>query len=257
MRILIVLTYYRPHISGLTIYAERLASAFSNNGHEVTVLTSRYDRQLPSEEICNGIRIVRAPVIFRLSKGVVMPTFGLIAQKLIKQNDVVQIHLPQLESSLISLMGRILRKPTVITYHCDLIMPPGFLNFLANQAVHLMNHLAAIFTNRIVTYTRDYAEHSNFLVHYLNKVETILPPVELPIISDLNQETFKKYHNPVLQKPVIGMAARFATEKGVEILLEALAEVILIFPTALVQFAGPYQDIIGEEKYFKDRKSVV
>jgi len=38
MKILIVLTYYRPHISGLTIYAERLAKAFAVRGHEVTVL---------------------------------------------------------------------------------------------------------------------------------------------------------------------------------------------------------------------------
>ena len=29
MKILAVLTYYRPHTSGLTIYAERLAEAFA------------------------------------------------------------------------------------------------------------------------------------------------------------------------------------------------------------------------------------
>ncbi|EKD89501.1 MAG: glycosyl transferase group 1, partial [uncultured bacterium] len=79
MKILIVLTYYRPHISGLTIYAERLAKAFAVRGHEVTVLTSRFKKELPSEEIVSGVRIVRAPVLFRLSKGVIMPTFGFIA----------------------------------------------------------------------------------------------------------------------------------------------------------------------------------
>ena len=42
MRILSVLTYYRPHTSGLTIYAERLAKALVKRGHQVTVLTSRY-----------------------------------------------------------------------------------------------------------------------------------------------------------------------------------------------------------------------
>ena len=42
MKLLIVLTYYRPHISGLTIYAERLAKAMVKRGHQVTVLTSRY-----------------------------------------------------------------------------------------------------------------------------------------------------------------------------------------------------------------------
>ncbi len=49
MRILFILTYYRPHVSGLTIYVERLAKALGERGHEVTVLTSRYDRGLPRE----------------------------------------------------------------------------------------------------------------------------------------------------------------------------------------------------------------
>ena len=49
MKILIVLTYYRPHISGLTIYAERLAHALVKRGHQVTVLTSRFDPALPLE----------------------------------------------------------------------------------------------------------------------------------------------------------------------------------------------------------------
>jgi hypothetical protein len=43
MKILTVLTYYRPHTSGLTIYAERLARAFVKRGHQVTVMTTQYD----------------------------------------------------------------------------------------------------------------------------------------------------------------------------------------------------------------------
>ena len=34
MKILTVLTYYRPHTSGLTIYAERLAEAFAERLHQ-------------------------------------------------------------------------------------------------------------------------------------------------------------------------------------------------------------------------------
>ena len=54
MKILIVLTYYRPHISGLTIYAERLAKAFARRGHQVTILTSQFKKELPSEEVVEG-----------------------------------------------------------------------------------------------------------------------------------------------------------------------------------------------------------
>ena len=76
MKILIVLTYYRPHISGLTIYAERIAKAFARRGHQVTVLTSRFEKNLAADELDEDVRIIRAPVLMRLSKGVIMPTFG-------------------------------------------------------------------------------------------------------------------------------------------------------------------------------------
>lgn len=249
MRILVVLTYYRPHTSGLTIYAERLAKAWVKRGHQVTVLTSQFQSGLPLEEVTDGVRIVRAPVLFRLSKGVIMPTFGRIASRLVREHDVVQLHLPQFDAAGVALRGRLWKKPTVITYHCDLLMPSGPLAWLANQAVHLMNNLAGIFTHRIVTYTRDYAENSAYLRRFMKKLQVISPPVELPKAAPEAVAAFGQEHNPEKHHPVIGMAARFATEKGVEILLDALPRVLEVFPDAQVHFAGPYQNIIGEEAY--------
>ena len=153
MRILIVLTYYRPHTSGLTIYAERLAKAMVKRGHTVTVMTSRYEPTLAAEEMMDGVRIVRVPILARVSKGVLMPLFPFFATKLVLEHDVVQLHLPQFDAVWVAMMGRLFNKPTVITYHCDLLMPPGFMSWMANQGVRVMNHLAALFTHRIVTYT--------------------------------------------------------------------------------------------------------
>jgi glycosyltransferase involved in cell wall biosynthesis len=257
MRILSVLTYYRPHTSGLTIYAERLAKALVKRGHQVTVLTSRYLKEMPSEEMQDGVRIVRAPVLFRLSKGVVMPTFGFIANRLVFENDVIHLHLPQFDAAGIALRGRLLKKPTVITYHCDLLMPPGVMAWAANQGVHIMNSLAALFTHRIVYYTHDYAENSPFIRNHIQKLHVIPPPVELPIIPRDYILSFEKENNPNHQRPVIGIAARFATEKGIEVLLKAMPAVLKVFPNALVQFAGPYQNIIGEEKYFERLKPLI
>jgi glycosyltransferase involved in cell wall biosynthesis len=250
MKILIVLTYYRPHISGLSIYAERLAIAFASRGHEVTVLTSRFDKTLPLEETREGVKIVRVPVLFRLSKGVIMPTFGALANRLVHQTDVIQLHLPQFDAAGIALRGRLFNKPTIITYHCDLRLPPGIFNRIANLGVTMMNQLTARFTHKIVTYTQDYAEHSNYLKHFMNKIEVIPPPVVLPKIPREAIVSFSKTHNPANKHPVIGIAARFATEKGIEVLLKALPKIIKTFPDALVQFVGPYKNIIGEELYF-------
>ena len=54
---------------------KRLATALAQRGHQVTVLTSHYDQSLPAEEVIDGVRVVRAPVLLRISKGVIMPTF--------------------------------------------------------------------------------------------------------------------------------------------------------------------------------------
>ena len=251
MKILIVLTYYRPHISGLTIYAERLAKAFAARGHEVTVLTSQFKKELPLEEKQDGVRIVRVPVWFRLSKGVIMPSFGMIANRLVSQADVIQLHLPQFDAAGISFRGRLLKKPTVITYHCDLQLPPGLFNRFANLGVHFMNQLTALFTHRIVTYTRDYAENSAYLRRHLDKLKVIPPPVVLPKATSEEIKKFSMVNNPDGRHPVIGMAARFATEKGVEILLRALPEILKKFPQALVQFVGTYQNVLGEQDYFE------
>lgn len=251
MKLLIVLTYYRPHISGLTIYAERLAKALVQRGHRVTVLTSRYLPELAPEEVLDGVHIVRAPVAFRLSKGVIMPTFGWLANRLVAENDAVQLHLPQFDAAGVALRGRLLKKPTVITYHCDLLMPPGLMAQSANLAVKVMNNLAALATHRIVTYTRDYAENSSFLRRYMAKLRVIPPPVVLPEATPQQKVEFARRHNPQQRRPVIGMAARFATEKGVEVLLNAMPRILQAYPQAQVQFAGPYQGIIGEEEYFR------
>ena len=180
MKILTVLTYYRPHTSGLTIYAERLARAFVQRGHEVTVMTTQFDKSLPREETIDGVRVIRVPVAFRLSKGVIAPTFGLVATKLVWQHDVVQMHLPQFDAPGVALRGRLFNKPAVLTYHCDLHLPPGPFNRFVNLVVDFQNNMAGILSDHIVTYTQDYADHSPYLSRYASKLTPILPPVELP-----------------------------------------------------------------------------
>jgi glycosyltransferase involved in cell wall biosynthesis len=251
MKVLTVLTYYRPHTSGLTIYVERLATSLVKLGHEVTVLTSQYSPDLPREEVKDGVRIIRAPILFRISKGVIMPTFGILAWKLAFQHDVIHLHLPQFDAAGVALRGRILRKPTLITYHCDLQLPTGIFNRLVNFVVHRMNNLAGRLAHRIGAYTEDFASHSPFLSRYADKVEVILPPVQIPDTDQQKTAAFKADANPEGKSPVIGMATRFASEKGVEILLNALPEVLETYPDAMVLYAGQYLDVMGEQLYYQ------
>lgn len=249
MKILTVLTYYRPHTSGLTIYAERLARALAQRGHQVTVMTTQYDPSLPLEEHMDGVRVIRIPVAVRLSKGVIAPTFGWVATGLVREHDVVQLHLPQFDAPGVAIRGRVFGRPTVLTYHCDLLLPPGLFNRFVNLVVKWQNNMAGILSNQVVTYTQDYADHSSYLSRYRYKLRTILPPVELSAPEPGALQTFADKYQVSLRKPVIGMAARFAAEKGVEVLLEALPAILQNYPKAQVLFAGQYQAVMGEQAY--------
>ncbi len=250
MKIFIALTYYRPHVSGLTIYVERLAAALAGRGHSVTVLTSRYDPLLPAQELIEGVRVVRAPVALRVSKGVIMPGFGNIARALLREADVASIHLPQLDAAGLAFSAKyVTGTPVVLTYHCDLKLPSGPFNRLVDRVVYLANFAAATLADRIVAYTEDYATHSPLLRRFKAKWAVIRPPVVLPPTQPRADVEFARRWGLERDCPVIGFVARLAAEKGVEVLVEAMPRILAEFPRARVLFAGQHRDVLGEEAY--------
>jgi glycosyltransferase involved in cell wall biosynthesis len=249
MRILVALTYYRPHYSGLTIYTELAARALAERGHQVTILTSRFDPSLPPHEIRDGVEVIRPRVWFHLSKGVVMPSMLIWAWRLARQADIVHLHVPQLDAALIALVARLLKKPVVLTYHCDLRLPDGLVHKAANLASNLANRITAQAANVIVANTQENADVSPLLQHYLKKLNLIYPPVKITPITEVDQGAFRQKHDIQPGQRIIGMAARLAAEKGVEYLVEALPGVLERFPQARVLFVGPYTHVVGEAAY--------
>jgi len=248
MRILIALTYYRPHVSGLTVYGERLARGLAARGHQVTVLTSRFASSLPARELMDGVDVIRVPVLAKVSKGVVMPLFPLYAAALVRRHDVVNIHMPQFEAALLALLGRLCRRGVVITYQCDLQLPAGSFNRLVQASLVPLNNAAAKAAHAIVVMTDDYARHSAFLSRYAAKLRTIpalidSPPPDAGLAAQLAQGWGLNGHRR------IGFAARWAAEKGVEFLLRALPRVLETCPDARIVFTGAYKNTIGEEAY--------
>lgn len=257
MNILIALTYYRPHYSGLTIYAERLARALVKSNNKVTVLTSRYDPELKPNEMCDGVKVIRPRVAFHISKGVLMPSMLYWAWKLVQQADIVHLHLPQLDAAPIALIAKLLGKPVVLTYHCDLILPKSLIHSLANLVSNVANNISVSLADTVVTNTQDYAENSPFLQKYLHKIQAIYPPVELAPSSPTETERFKEKIGIQPEDRIIGMATRLATEKGVEYLAQALPIILERHPTARVLYVGQYENVWGEEEYFQHLAPII
>ncbi len=258
MKILIALTYYRPHISGLTLYNQRLAEGLVKRGHQVTVLTSRYSNKLPSSEVLNGVTIKRVPVSFRISKGVIMPSYPISAWRSIREQDCVVLNLPNtpLEALAVPIISRTLGKKVLSIFHCDVRLPGGLWNRIVEGIVWLSSFLALIFSTRVIGYTEDYATSIRLLRLFRKKMSFILPPIAIDHSSlKASSEGLTPYHQ--IGKPLIGFAGRIATEKGVEDLLSALLLVLERFPDCHILFAGDTENVIGERQYQRNLKPLL
>jgi glycosyltransferase involved in cell wall biosynthesis len=114
----------------------------------------------------------------------------------------------------------------------------------------MSNYVAGRLAQAAVAYTEDFAQHSRFLSLFLDKVHVIPPPVIMPSPSAPAVAAFRAQHD-LEGRPVVGMAARLATEKGVEVLAEAMLRLLAVFPRMKVLFAGQYEDVMGEEGYYR------
>ena len=85
---------------------------------------------------------------------------------------MVSIHLPQVEAALAAFLARLAGRKPLITYHCDLQMPPVWYGKIIDRLTFWDNLVAGKLADTIVAYTRDFAEHSPFLSRFLGKPDT-------------------------------------------------------------------------------------
>ena len=244
MKILTTISYYTPYISGLTLHAKRLSEALVKRGFTVTVLTNQHVDNLFSFETMEGVSVVRAKPLLKLSKGFLSLDWVVKSFQLARQIDVVHINLPQFEGVVPAVFGKLFGKKVLVTYHCEVILPSGLSNRIIETLLALSNLATLILADSIVTYTKDFVFHSKMLHHFPKKISYIYPPIPIPKIDKRVQSVIRrKITRPeILLKPglkimrrygkgralsnsralIIGVAARLSAEKGIEYLLEAI-----------------------------------
>ena len=113
MRILFVLENHFPNIGGVETLFKSLTEALAQKGHQVTVLTNRYSKELSPRETINKVEIIRPSFYNRYAFTLfgVFPVF-----KLAKDHDL--IHTTSYNAGLTAIIGGKLRgKKVIITFH--------------------------------------------------------------------------------------------------------------------------------------------
>ena len=163
MKIVQVCPFFAPHPGGVESHVGRLARQLVRDGHDVTVVTARYDPALPAEETIDGVRIRRTPV-----RGVWFntPLDTRVGETLRASSaDVVHLHYPPPITPYFA--ARALRRPPtppiVLTYHCDLFLPGigGRLLTETYERIFLPTLLRRV--DRIIVHTKSYGATSAML----------------------------------------------------------------------------------------------
>jgi len=240
LKVLITLLYYYPHPTGLTYYVQMFAEELVRRGHEVTVLASRHDKELPKEpETHNGVRIVRVWAPIRLSRGMILPSYPWHLLRLMRQHDIVSIHTPMLETALVSVLAGLAGLKVIPTHHGDLFLPEGLLNTAIVKLMYAMYAFMARRAPCIIGFSDDYAENSYYLRPFRDKLAVVYPPISIPDPNLENAARLRKKWQ-CDDGPLIGFAGRFAHEKRPDLLIKALDIINRKYPKTRIIFAGEY-----------------
>jgi len=248
MNIVMLTTYYHPHVSGLTLYFQRLAEEYVELGHNVTILCAQHDKNLKSKEIIKGVKVIRTPYLIKINKGMILPKIIIDAWKPLKEADVLHNNLPSIEALPVVILAKLFRKPIVTTYVCDITLPKFFGSKLLDKIIDINHHLVLKLSDTITSFTLDFAKHSRVLKGYYKNTVEVLPIVELnkKHIIKINELENSPH-------PRIGMATRIAADKGIDYLVNALPLIWKKYPTAELFIVGTI-NAVGEEKYLEKLK---
>ncbi|WP_308283048.1 glycosyltransferase family 4 protein [Pseudonocardia nigra] len=230
--LVVALTYYAPYVSGLTNMARDIAEGLAARGRRVMVVTSRFDPSLPLKEEINGVRVLRAPVLLRLGRGVVSPEFVRLARATIERAKVGALQLPMLEAGAIA-AG--MHTPLVSTYHCDVTLPPGLVNTAQRLVVDASNRAAMRRSAVVAVTSEDYARHSR-MWSAIEPSMAVVPPPCPP--SPPGRPTYRETDGLH-----VGFLGRIVREKGLEYLVRGFRA--LPDPDARLLIGGDFTHVAG------------
>ncbi|MCO1657905.1 glycosyltransferase family 4 protein [Pseudonocardia sp. S2-4] len=212
--------------------ARGLAEGMAARGRRVTVVTNRFDSSLPRREEINGVRVLRAPVIARLGRGVISPQFVRLARATIARAKVGALQLPMLEAGAIA-AG--MRTPIVSTYHCDVTLPPGLVNAAQRVVVDASNRYAMHNSAIVAVTSEDYARNSRMWSAIEPGMAIVAPPCPPPPPGLPSYRETDGLH--------VGFLGRIVREKGLEYLVRGFRA--LPDPDARLLIGGDFTHVAG------------
>lgn len=226
MKVLLWSEFYPPYFGGNEKFAQALAAGLAGRGHEITVITSHYDRPLPDIERNGEISIHRFPFQSALKNNDLRTTARIISEVAdLKRNlrpDLVHLQLQAPSAFFHAQTSGASRYPTLLTVHSEFKECRAEANTL----------LGAIF---------DRAAWVTAVSHAMLDDVRKIAPVTIPKSSCIyngGEIASNGRLTPTSDEIIVLGAGRLVRDKGFDLLVTAFHQLSLRAPAARLVIAG-------------------
>ncbi|HEX7963199.1 MAG TPA: glycosyltransferase [Candidatus Saccharimonadales bacterium] len=215
-KVMFVTPYFAPKIGGLENYALQLAKQLQANGDDVVVVTTNHDSKGTKHETVEGLRVVRLPILGRISNTPFHPMWYFQLKRLIRaeQPDLINAHapVPGLADVAVRAAGKI---PTVVTYHAATLRKKG------STAMGLLTRATEAVQKRTFRRATKVIAVSEYVKEQLPKIAQAKAAVVYNAIdpADIPADKPKRHSKRLV---FVGSLDRSHSWKGLDELLEAV-----------------------------------
>lgn len=234
LRVLHVGKFYPPHPGGMESHLEALCKEL-NDSIDLKVLVASSNGHRSSQEVQEGVRVVRVSKLFSVRSAPVCPQ--MVREIRASKADIVHIHLPN-PSAILAYLASGHRGRLVITYHSDTVRQKLLKRFFDPILRHALDRADAIIAS-----SSNYIRSSYVLPAYRRKSRVI--PFGIPVEhfqggNALEVRRIRKLFGP----RIVLSVGRLVYYKGFEHLIAAMK---FVEGRLIIVGHGPLQDELRQQ----------
>ncbi len=248
MKVLLISASYHPVLGGLQTVTHQLACSLKKNGHDVRVLTNRYPRALPEQEILDGVPVERWTFLdsfgdaagngrldLALASAYFRPAVRARLARLLDRfrPDVVNLHFPEPRLACVMDARRRSSFRLVVSLHGDEVE-----RWFRPQASSAAGRPGFEQMREFLRCADSVTACSGYLLDRAMQLEPSLAGKSRVIYNGVDQSRFRDSTAHVHGRPYILAYGRHTFKKGFDLLLEAFAGVARRRPEVDLILAG-------------------
>lgn len=253
MKILQISTYYLPNFGGIEQVAYDFSRILQKQEHEVKVICFN-NSEKTVRDFYEGIEITRVGYKKKIASQAISINYYFILRKLIKEfcPDIIHIHLP---NPLIATYLLMINPKCKITlhWHSDIVKQKRLKQLYSPFEKALLRR-----SDKILATSKIYAERSDTLNKFLNKVFVVPNIVETEFLDNITQDDKKQINEIKMNysgKKLIFSIGVHREYKGLKYLIEA-AQYLSDEYEIVIAGSGPLSDNLKQQASALNLKNV-